>query len=462
MNPISFKNWFGLVDNIIEFNGIDPTSTIHSISIDTRTLKPGDVYFALKGDRFDGHDFVKMAFEKGASASVVNKNWIDDSLSEQNAIIWVEETLIALQTLAKNYRSTFKIPVLGITGTNGKTTTKEMIAAVLSNKFRTVKTTGNLNNHIGLPLSLLNIEDKSEVAVIEMGANHIGEIKNLCEIATPTHGLITNIGAGHLEFFGSIENVAKAKGELFENLNEDDVAFVNVDDERVVRIAKNVKSQFRFGFNGNSDVKAEFLGLNDSNCARIRLEDEMEIQLKVPGKHQIYNALAAAAVGTYWNIPLEDIANTISNYTSFSKRMEQFIFQKSLILLDAYNSNPDSLKPALESLHFLAKKRNGRAVAVLGDMLELGNLSEISHENAGIWASENEVEALFLFGDFAPFYKKGFTNSGGNITQIYSNKSVLAKGLFEFLKEDDVILIKGSRGMAMETVWLDLKQMADN
>jgi UDP-N-acetylmuramoyl-tripeptide--D-alanyl-D-alanine ligase len=209
-----FEEWIRLMGPGIEISGSPADYAVESVSIDTRSLNAGDIFFALKGDRFDGHDFVPQAFQSGAAACVVRNDWSDEeNVSDERVLVRAEDTLQALQTLAANYRRRFTIPVLGLTGTNGKTTTKELIASVLQSKFSLTKTPGNLNNHIGTPLSLLGIDDQTEIAVIEMGMNHTGEIAELCEMARPTHGLITNIGEGHLEFFRGIDEVARAKCE---------------------------------------------------------------------------------------------------------------------------------------------------------------------------------------------------------------------------------------------------------
>ena len=466
MNPIPFKEWLELLNENFKLEGTLskgrlPEAEIESISINSRTIKPGAVYFALDGQRFDGHDFVKSAFEKGAICCVVKKSWqADQKSAASRMLVRVADPLDSLQQLAKNYRSNYNIPVLAITGTNGKTTTKEMIAAVLAARYQIIKTIGNLNNHIGLPLSLMQLDKKSEIAVLEMGANHSGEIKTLCDIAAPTHGLITNVGSGHLEFFGSVNKVAKAKAELFDSLPSDGGAFVNLDDERIKKIKRHVSDQVTFGFQPEADIKGQFLEMNDSGCAGFRLQDTVDIQLQTPGRHKIYNALAAAAAGIYWQVPIKNIADVLANFSSYSKRMELYQLGNTTILLDAYNSNPDSLTAALESLNYLAQKREGRAIAVLGDMLELGDYSENAHQRAGEQAAHMNLDALFLYGDFSLACKQGYINSKGKYAQIYSDKTELAQGLFDFIKNGDLILIKGSRGMAMETVWQALQQLA--
>ena len=458
MQALALDDFLRLLEPEGEPLGNKPDVPVRGVSIDTRTLQPGEAYFALAGERFDGHDFVQDAFAKGAVLAVVRSGWPGrDRIQGKGFLVPVADPLSSLQRLAANYRRRFELPVLGLTGTNGKTTTKEMAAAVLARKYRVVKTPGNLNNHIGTPLSLLQLEDRTDVAVIEMGTNHFGEIRRLCKIAAPTHGLITNVGSGHLEFFGTVENVARAKAELFESLPKEGVAFVNVDDPLVVKVAERVRSRFTYGFENAADVQGRFLGLNGRACARIAVGGE-EIQLQVPGRHQIGNALAAAAVGIFWEVPLEAIRDALENYRSFSKRMEVHTWHGCTVLLDAYNSNPDSLRGALETLTELAEKSSGRAFAALGDMLELGKWSEPAHREAGRRAAGLGVAGLFLFGEFAPLTCAGYREAGGEICEIFSDKSQLAQTLAEILRPGDVLLIKGSRGMAMETVWESLRQ----
>ena len=458
MKSLPLKKFIRLTGEKINLGAPFRDKIFGSISIDTRTLKAGAVYFALRGELFDGHTFIPQAMAKGALACVVRKDRQGEFLSgRQGSIIGVDDPLFSLQQLAGNYRAMFAVPVLAITGTNGKTTTKEMIASVLAQKYKIVKTPGNLNNHIGLPLSLLQIEDDTEIAVIEMGTNHFGEIERLCEIARPDHGLITNIGAGHLEFFGSVDDVAGAKAELFKSLPEDGLAFVNADDSRIMAAAKIVRQQIRYSLHHDAEVRGEFLSLNPEGCAGFRLQNQVEVQLQVPGEHQISNALAAAAVGIYWHIPLNDIATALENHRSFSKRMEKHEWHGAAILLDAYNSNPDSLRAALATLSHLIRTRQGRAVAVLGDMLELGEVSEAAHEKAGQEAAEAGVTLLLLYGDFAAAFERGFTRAGGKQVRVYSDKSTLAGDLQTLLQNGDVVLIKGSRGMAMETIWQELQ-----
>lgn len=457
---MSFETWVILLGPNVRVEGNYPNRNVSSVSIDTRTLQPGDIYFAINGDNFDGHNFINPAFEAGAIACVAREGWEPDwKISDQNIIVRCDEPLESLQVLAKNYRRKFSIPVLGLTGTNGKTTTKEMIAAVLGSKYQVTKTIGNLNNHIGTPLSLLQIDKNTDIAIIEMGMNHAGEIARLCEFAAPDFGLITNIGAGHLGYFSDIEEIAQAKGELFHALPERGTAFVNADDPRVVRESEIVKHKITYGFSTETDIFGTDLETDHNGFGKFKLQNRVHVQLHVPGRHQLHNALAACAVGMHFGISEFDIAEALTQFTCISKRLELIEFGSSLVILDAYNSNPDSLIPAFETLSYLAHRRKGRALAVLGDMLELGNQSKIEHESAGKTAVEHGIEALFLFGPESKYTLESFKEAGEKTAFHFDDKRELASYVSKILRENDVLLIKGSRGMQMEEVWQELQNL---
>ncbi len=457
---MSFEIWVKLLGPNVKVEGNYLNQNVSSVSIDTRTLQAGDIYFAINGDNFDGHNFIDSAFEAGAIACVAKEGWKPDwKISDQNIIVRCNEPLELLQMLAKNYRQKFSIPVLGLTGTNGKTTTKEMIAAVLESKYKVTKTIGNFNNHIGTPLSLLQIDKNTEIAIIEMGMNHAGEIAELCEFAAPDLGLITNIGAGHLGYFSDVEEIAQAKGELFKALPESGTAFVNGDDPRVVQESGPVKYKVTYGFSTETDVFGTDLEMDHNGFGKFKLQDMVDVQLHVPGRYQLHNALAACAVGMYFGISEPDIAEALKEFTGISKRMELIELGTSLIILDAYNSNPDSLIPAFETLSYLANRRNGRALAVLGDMLELGDKSQIEHENVGKTAVDDNIEVLFLFGPESKYTFESFKEAGGKTALHFDDKRELASTVLEILRKNDVLLIKGSRGMQMEEVWQELKNL---
>ncbi len=272
-------------------------------SINTRTLEKNNFYFALKGENFDGHDFVFDAFDKGASFCVVNEDWYKKNKKKlvNHTVFCVEDTTDCLGEFAFRHRLRYSIPFVAVGGSNGKTTTKEMIAAVLSQQFKVLKTEGNLNNHIGVPLTLFRLDETHEIAVIEIGTNHFNELKYLCKIMVPDYGILTNIGREHLEFFKTIKGVAKAEGELFDYLKKNDkTSIVNMDDEYIVAMAKGMKRKLTYGFKGRVQVKGKFLGLDGSAMPLMEVtfkNETTKIKLKVPGEHSVSNALAAAAIG---------------------------------------------------------------------------------------------------------------------------------------------------------------------
>ncbi|MFH1501927.1 MAG: UDP-N-acetylmuramoyl-tripeptide--D-alanyl-D-alanine ligase [Candidatus Eisenbacteria bacterium] len=433
-----------------------PDAVLAGVRIDSRVAGRGDVFFAIRGDRFDGHDFVDEALANGALGAVVS----DDSRTAADAslIVRVADTTLALQELASWYRSRFDVRVVGITGTNGKTTTKDMAAAVLSTELETMKTEGNLNNHIGVPLTLLELTSRHEAAVIEMGMNHPGEIRRLSEIARPDVGVITNVAEGHLESMETLEAVAEAKGELLESLPADGVAVLNADDARVMAQASRTKAGVRtFGFGSGADVRA--LDVEERGCGAERpgtvlfgLEGGGSIELPVPGRHNVANALAALAVGDALGIDRERAAEGLGSFEPSPMRMLVSTIGPWTVLNDAYNSNPGSLAAALDALKALAAGRP--SVAVLGDMLELGEASGAAHAAAGRRAAQVGVNYLFLFGCEVERLRDGALDAGipPERARLFEDKAALVRELVELPMRDAVILVKGSRGMRMEEV----------
>lgn len=426
---------------------------VRGVSTDTRTLKPGDLYVALKGDQFDGHDFVEQAFEKGAAGALVHSRFTFSFYDE--LLISVPNTLAALQKMAEAYRSQFTIPVIGITGSNGKTTTKEMISEVLSEKFKVAKSPGNLNNHIGVPLSILSWPEKAEIAIVEMGTNHFGEIARLCEIAKPTHGLITNIGKGHIGFFETLDGVAKAKGELIHGLPDDGVAFLNKDDPFLRPLSAIRDETVLYGFSEGCDVQGEFLGLDDDGCPAIQV-GENKVQLKIAGRHQAFNALAAHVVGLHFYVPEGQIKKALENFQPCDKRMQIEHVHGMTILNDSYNANPSSVEAALRTLAEMPGLT--QRFAVLGDMLELGDSAEREHARIGELTSTLSLDGLFAFGPLMANAVKSVKTDGVTFAKHFPSKEELLKTLVRHVKSGDGILFKGSRGMAMETVLNTLKE----
>lgn len=416
------------------------------VSTDTRTLKPGELFLALVGPNFDGHEHLREALDKGAVAAVVSQELKDLSLTQ----IKVEDTRIALANLAKARRNAFGGQVIGLTGSNGKTTVKELIAAILKRKGKVLATKGNFNNDIGLPLTLLNIQNDEAFAVIEMGANHHGEIEFLSSIARPNVALITNAGAAHLEGFGSVEGVAKAKGEIFSGLAQSGVAVINADDqysEYWQQVAKDFQ-QLRFGMDAdNAEIKANDVKIeaNHTDFILQTPKDSVSIRLSIGGKHNVLNALAASAVAYTQGVDIQEIKRALELFMPVKGRLE---FHKSLreaiVIDDSYNANFDSTLAAIDVL----ADQQGKKILILGDMLESGGAAVELHEDVGRIAKEKGIDELLAFGELSQATAKAFGDDG----QYFLEKQELIDFAVKQLHENVSILVKGSRGMRMEEV----------
>jgi UDP-N-acetylmuramoyl-tripeptide--D-alanyl-D-alanine ligase len=408
-----------------------------SIETDSRKLKKDDIFFALKGPNFNGNNFAKQALQSGAAYVVADEPL--SLLSEK--IIQVENVLETLQQLAKYHREQFRIPFIAITGSNGKTTTKELLHEVLSTTFKTYTTKGNLNNHIGIPLTILKIKPDAEIAVIEMGANHLHEISGYCQYAKPTHGLITNIGKAHLEGFGGEENVKKGKGELFQYLkNNDGTVFVNTDDDAVYDLSKPINNAIFYGSKSKNSTGAI---IKNDPFIEVKIEDEkpFTIQTNLVGAYNLPNVLAAFCIGKYFKIEGEKIKSAIENYQPSNSRSQLIQKDTNTIILDAYNANPGSMKAAIENF---AKMKGDKKILLLGSMMELGTESEKEHADIVSLIDQNKWDAVVLVG-------KNFKEIKNNY--IYFENSLQAR---DWLKKENIknaqILIKGSRSIQMEKV----------
>lgn len=406
------------------------------ISTDSRNTPIGSIFFALKGESFDGNKFALKALKNGCSLAIID----DPNLKECEHYFYVPDVLIALQELAKYHRNKLSIPVIGITGTNGKTTTKELINRVLLKKFKTLATSGNLNNHIGVPLSILSIKKEHEIAIIEMGANHIGEIEFLCQIAQPTHGIITNIGKAHLEGFGSIEGVIQAKTELYTFLkkNKNAPVFVNKDNEILEPISKNLNTLTY----GKSSADCIFSSIKANPYVEMTWNQNF-IKSKLIGKYNAENIMAAVCIGHFFKIENDEIIKAIEEFIPKNQRSEILKTSNNEIILDAYNANPSSMKQAIENFKEMDKEN---PFLILGDMFELGKFSIEEHQNIISLLTELGFKNVFLVGnDFHQVNKsnqyKSFTTTAD--AQIY---------LSEHLLKDQNILLKGSRGMKLESL----------
>ena len=425
----------------------DPAVVVPTgVSIDTRTLAPGDIFFALPGARVDGRQFIDSAFEKGACAAVVSGQWGNAPAD----VIAVEATDLALGDLARAYRRRFDIPVIGITGSNGKTTTKDMVSAVLSTRYRVLATQGNRNNRLGLPLTLCQLSANYDVAVIEMGISERGGMRYLCEIAQPTMGMITNIGPAHLEFFGSVEGVAKAKGELLDYLDESSVTILNLDDPFLFKERANVKGRLLgIGIEQICQFRGEGLNLDRKGLGHFSLRGH-SFSLPIPGMHNVYNALMAAATGWALEVPLEAAANALANFAP-TKLRSQVVERAGIRMInDAYNANPASMRAALKTLSHI--EVSGRRVAVVGDMRELGPMTRDAHRDLGREAGNRQIDALFALGDMASLVVEGGREAGLAQAWAYADRDALTGALRAYLKPGDCMLVKGSRGIAMEGI----------
>lgn len=432
------------------------------ISTDTRTIKSGELFVALRGDRYDGHDYLKTAFDAGAAAALVDVNWLAHTRIDLGPapLMGVPDALKGLQELAREHRRKFDIPVIGIAGSNGKTSTKELTASVLSQQARTLKTEGTLNNHIGVPLTLLRLDSTHKAAVIEMGTNHPGEVAMLCEIAEPTYGLITNIMREHMEFFGTIENVARAEGELFDWLAQSDgAAFVNADEPMIVAAAAKVKKRCRYGFT-TTDVEVHGIdggltgdgtGLLKVTCRARRVK--LDARVGLVGRHHIQNALAAATVGVFFGVPQQLIALALVNQQPAKHRMNVFQLHGVTVIDDTYNANPDSMLAALRTLADLPCK--GRRIAALGNMGELGEKKEEYHREIGAAVRKLGIHALFTVGDLGRFIFEAAAPKSG--THCKDGKE-LTQHLNATIRDGDVLLLKASRSMKLDLVVEELKK----
>ena len=408
------------------------------ISTDTRKITQNSMFVALKGPSFDANKFAVEALSKGAKFAVVD----DPHIELAPGIILVNDCLQFLQDLARYHRKKLQCPVIGITGSNGKTTTKELLFAVLKNKFETYSTQGNLNNHIGVPLTILAIPLTAEMAIVEMGANHIGEIADLCTIAQPTHGIITNIGHAHIEGFGSFEGVLRAKSELYHYLIEHQgIAFVNSSDEVLKNMSKRFGKPVFYPSVGDF-FEATFIEANP--FVKFSDSDGKLHETNLLGKYNFINIAAALCIGTYFGVDSSEAYRTAENYIPDNNRSQIIQHGSNTIILDAYNANPSSMDVAIDSFDEI---NNVNKVVILGDMFELGNISELEHQKIGEKLSNSSISHVLLVGDQMRFAQKACAGSKHFTTKM---------DLVEYLKKEKFdhahILIKASRGIGLETI----------
>ena len=420
------------------------STPVDGFSIDTRTLKQGNLFVALKGENTDGHRYVEAARKAGAVAAMVSRDQVGD-IRVALPKIAVSDPLGGLQITAARYRKLLPIRTVAITGSNGKTSTKELVANVLSQKFQITKTEGNLNNHIGVPLSLLQLRGGDEIGILEIGINHVGEIEPLVEMVQPTAGIITNIGSAHIEFFKDESEIAREKGVLAEKVPSDGVVILNRDNMPWSdQIASRTKAKILwFGFDRSANFRAERVMLHErgSDFQLVGPDSRIDINFLWPGQHQIYNALSAAALGWWFGLNLLQI------------RMQMVkVGNDVCIWNDAYNANPQSMQAALAAFQTVQSK--GRKIAVLGEMRELGAFSERAHLAVGAAAARARCDMLVTVGKDGMWMAKGALDAGMGMHQVEQFVSTQEAGrwLKQNAKPGDVLLLKGSRGNKLETV----------
>ena len=436
------------------------TVIFRGVSINSRTIKEGELFVCIKGENFDGHDFFGDAFRKGAAGIILSdtKNLSTGMLGkgESPFVIQSQNTLRALQDLASYQRSLFPFRVIAVTGTNGKSTTKEMIASIIETKYKTLKTQGNLNNHIGLPLTLLKREPEHEVGVLEMGMSAAGEIKRLAEIAKPDIGVITNISAGHLGQLKTIKEVQMAKGELFDSLHKEATAIVNADDPLVLELAKSLRiKKITYGIKEPADIQASDIQNKGNHgftfTAKI-FDQAIPVKLPQIGYCNIYNALAALATGHSLGITGKEMNLGLKNYQQIPQRNEQIHYEGMTLINDTYNANPQSMREALKTLKEI--NTQGKRFFIIGDMLELGPLSEPAHHELGQEIAGSNVDYLVTVGPLASLAAESAKVNVQQQLQIekFNTHDEAANYLLQKVKKGDCLLVKGSRGSKMENV----------
>ncbi|MBQ7841544.1 MAG: UDP-N-acetylmuramoyl-tripeptide--D-alanyl-D-alanine ligase [Lachnospiraceae bacterium] len=416
------------------------------IVLDSRKVEPGFVFVATVGEKVDGHSFIPQVFEKGAIGVICEKEPED----LPGPCIVVKDSFLALKDIAEYYREQRPVPIVGITGSVGKTSTKEFIAAVLSQKYKTHKTVGNFNNEIGVPLTLFAMPEDAEAAVIEMGINHFGEMSSLSKIVKPDICVMTNIGQCHLEFLGSRDGILKAKSEIFEFMNPEGCVCVNGDDDKLVTIEEvHGKRPVRFGFSKENDVYADQIenhGLLGSTAVICAKEKRFEAKIPLPGTHMVMNALAATAVGLQMGLTCEQIAAGIASVKAVSGRSRVVKTADLVLIDDSYNANPVSMRAAID----LLSMGLGRKVAVLGDMFELGDNEKQMHGEIGRYAAERGVDCLICAGSLSKSMYEEAKAAGVPEVHYFEEKESLLLQIRQLLRPGDSVLIKASHSMGFE------------
>lgn len=427
---------------------LDRHATATGYSIDSRTLRPGDLFFAIKGEQFDGHDFVAAALQAGAVAAVVRK---DHAAADPARLLRVDDTLAALQRLALAVRKLWGKCLVGVTGSAGKTTTKEAIAHVLASKSRVLKSEGNLNNHFGLPLQLLRLEAEHEIAVIEMGMNHAGEIAELCRIAEPNVGVVTNVAPVHLGFFSSLREIAQAKYELVQALPRGGTAVLNADDPYVSQFGRDFHGKVvLYGMEHPTEVNAQNareLGEQGSEFDLVAGAARERVRLPLLGRHNVYNALAAAAVGLQRGMSLAEIGGALASLQPAERRGQVVHIAGATVINDCYNSNPKALEAMIDALASLAAKRR---IVIAGEMLELGDAADELHFMCGAHAAAKRIDMLIGVRGAARKIVQGAHDNGLIAAEYVETPEDAGEWLAATVRAGDAVLLKASRGVRLE------------
>src|SRR6266478_4861556 len=449
MNPLTLSQ-------IAQFAGAslssgDGTVVINKVSTDSRTIKPGELFVALRGENFEGHDFIEAGAKAGATGALVDLNWAG-YVPNNFALLRATDTLQAYQTLAANYRRSLALKVLAITGSNGKTSTKDFAAAVHARRFRVTKTEGNFNNHVGLPRTILEATSQDEVAVWEIGMNHPGEVAALAKLAAPDVAILTNIGVAHIEFMGSREAIAAEKGALMEAVDAQGTVILNADDPFTPRIAARARAKVILAGTTAGTIRASEISQSGSGTDFTILEGahRCRAQLPVPGLHMVQNALLAIAAGRVFGLSLEDCAAGLVAAPLAKARLQIKEIHGVQFIDDSYNANPDSMKAALRTLVEL--DADGKRIAVLGEMRELGDESERGHLEVGETAAALRVDYLIAIGKVAAAIVRAAGRAGLEKTRAVTSTSEAAEILAEIAEPGDLVLIKGSRAARTELV----------
>ena len=418
------------------------------VSTDTRKIEKDSIFITLKGENFDANQYVKDAIDKGASLVILEEVLFDiEDLDENVGIIKVENGEKALANLASFYRNKLGIKVIGVTGSTGKTSTKDIMSAVLSSKLKVFKTKGNFNNHIGLPLMILELDSSYDVAILEMGMSNLKEINFLANIARPEMAVITNIGLSHIENLKTQDNILKAKMEIADFFNEDNILVVNGDDKMLSTVNNKNYKLIKTGIDKTLNLRAENINLDNlsSKFDIIDGNQKFSFSLPMPGKHNIQNFMLSYAIAKELNLSVEDMQEGIENIEVTSMRLDLKDANGYKILDDCYNSSPDSVKSAIDVLMSL---KGNRKIGVLGTMRELGDESTNAHNEIGRYAKEKGLDKLFVFGSFSEDIKNGF----GDTCTVYESKAALIEDLKAYIQKDDIVLIKASRGLKFEEI----------